>query len=474
MDEASLNDEFVRPLPLRALCAAQDRSAPRPASLAPPGARHCSPPSGLARLDDIDGTSASARIAIRDGQSATSTCAAMSVLGGLSRPPAPADSGLASHLHSHPYSQTGEEERPEDAGDTQQETLQLARTLSQRSKLGGDSNDPFLPKERAKFDAWGDNFDAAAWSKAVWDLSANDPHYGPHRTAGLAFDNLSAYGYGTDADYQSTVGNMPGKAFNMVKGLVSRQKGRKVQILEGVDGILEPGDMLVVLGPPGSGCSTFLKTLAGEAHGFYVGEESKLNYKGISAAVMKKNPTLPNLLFIMLLIFCGVLAKPDVFPKFWIFMYRISPFRYIANGLVSTGVRNALVQCTPEEFLNFTPTSGQTCGAYLAAYMASAGGYLVDENATEMCEFCTVRYTNDFLKLFSFSYNDRRRDLGISIVYVVVNFFAAIFLYWLARMPKESRKQKQSERQRVAAAGAKQRDAPMRSTQDKPFEKRVV
>ncbi|GAA5999769.1 hypothetical protein JCM10207_005901 [Rhodosporidiobolus poonsookiae] len=180
-------------------------------------------------------------------------------------------------------------EQPEDAGNAQEETTQLARTLSRRSERGVESNDPLRPEEGSRFDPWGDNFDAAAWSKAVWDLSANDPHYGPHRTAGLAFDNLSAYGYGTDADYQSTVGNMPGKAFNMVKGLVSRQKGRKVQILEGVDGILEPGDMLVVLGPPGSGCSTFLKTLAGETHGFYVGEESKLNYKGISASVMKKN-----------------------------------------------------------------------------------------------------------------------------------------------------------------------------------------
>lgn len=47
--------------------------------------------------------------------------------------------------------------------------------------------------------------------------------------------------------------------------------------------------MLVVLGPPGSGCSTFLKTIAGETHGFFVDESSYLNYQGISPELMRKN-----------------------------------------------------------------------------------------------------------------------------------------------------------------------------------------
>lgn len=38
-----------------------------------------------------------------------------------------------------------------------------------------------------------------------------------------------------------------------------------------------------------SGCSTFLKTLACETHGFFVSEESKLNYKGITPQQMRKN-----------------------------------------------------------------------------------------------------------------------------------------------------------------------------------------
>ena len=38
--------------------------------------------------------------------------------------------------------------------------------------------------------------------------------------------------------------------------------------------------MLVVLGPPGSGCTTMLKTLAGDRNGIYLDEGSELNYMG--------------------------------------------------------------------------------------------------------------------------------------------------------------------------------------------------
>lgn len=224
---------------------------------------------------------------------------------------------------------SGDEETPEEAQRrADQEVAGLARTMSRRSDAAHtSSDDPLRPTPDSQFDPWSDNFNARAWSKAVWSLTNL-----AHRTAGVAFENLGAHGYGTDSDYQSTVGNMPLKAFGMLKGLVSRNKGRRVQILEGVDGLLEPGDMLVVLGPPGrcvllqslvlqscilfqsrsdlsaadsrrrrarSGCSTFLKTLAGETQGFKVDPESNINYKGITPEQMKKN-----------LCVCALLGRP--------------------------------------------------------------------------------------------------------------------------------------------------------------------
>ncbi|TFL05156.1 putative ABC multidrug transporter [Pterulicium gracile] len=57
------------------------------------------------------------------------------------------------------------------------------------------------------------------------------------------------------------------------------EKKQKIQILRNVDGLVRSGEMLIVLGRPGSGCTTFLKTLAGETHGFYLEAETSIHYQ---------------------------------------------------------------------------------------------------------------------------------------------------------------------------------------------------
>jgi len=51
-------------------------------------------------------------------------------------------------------------------------------------------------------------------------------------------------------DYQKTVSNMPLSWVGSIRDKISGRK-RKVQILNGIDGVLDAGEMLVVLGPPG-------------------------------------------------------------------------------------------------------------------------------------------------------------------------------------------------------------------------------
>lgn len=82
-------------------------------------------------------------------------------------------------------------------------------------------------------------------------------------------------------DYQKTVGNIPLSWASSARDLISSRK-RKVEILDGLDGVLESGEMLVVLGPPGSGCTTLLKTIAGEMNGLYLDGASEINYRGES------------------------------------------------------------------------------------------------------------------------------------------------------------------------------------------------
>lgn len=54
-------------------------------------------------------------------------------------------------------------------------------------------------------------------------------------------------------DYQKTVGNLALAGLGALRDLIGNRK-RKVQILNGIDGVLEAGEMLVVLGPPGRYC----------------------------------------------------------------------------------------------------------------------------------------------------------------------------------------------------------------------------
>lgn len=146
-----------------------------------------------------------------------------------------------------------------------------------------------------------------------------------------------------------------------------------------------------------------------------------------------------NLLFMLSLIFCGVLAGPDTLPGFWIFMYRVSPFTYIVSGILSAAVANTNVECSENEFLRMEPESG-TCEDYLGPFIEEAGGYLRPgtEDSTSECSYCPMSSTNQFLDQVNISYDTRWRDFGITWVYIVFNIFAALFVYWLARVPKKS------------------------------------
>jgi ATP-binding cassette subfamily G (WHITE) protein 2 (PDR) len=151
---------------------------------------------------------------------------------------------------------------------------------------------------------------------------------------------------------------------------------------------------------------------------------------------------IANLIFSLSLIFCGVLASPTSLPGFWIFMYRVSPFTYLVSAMLSTGLANQIVTCADNEYLQFDPPSGQTCGAYLQTYINTAGGYVQNSQATENCSFCQIKSTNVFLTSVSANYSTRYRDFGIMWVFIIFNTFAALALYWLVRMPKTPKKSK--------------------------------
>lgn len=129
-----------------------------------------------------------------------------------------------------------------------QSIVKLARTHSQASNLA--SGHPYQYEEGSVLDVKCPNFKPKAWAKAMLNLQSQDPEHYQNRTAGFAFKDLNVWGYGSDTDYQKTVGNIFLEAVGLAKRLFGN-KGRQIDILQHLDGVVEEGEMLVVLGPPG-------------------------------------------------------------------------------------------------------------------------------------------------------------------------------------------------------------------------------
>ena len=107
--------------------------------------------------------------------------------------------------------------------------------------------------------------------------------------------------------------------------------------------------------------------------------------------------------------------------------------------MLSVGVGNSKVVCSDVEILRIQPPDIATCDQYMANYINTAGGYLVNPNDTSNCGYCTVAYTNVFVSQVSSSYSTRWLDFGLLWVYILFNIAGAVFIYWIARVPKKTK-----------------------------------
>ncbi|KAL3456007.1 ATP-binding cassette transporter [Aspergillus heterothallicus] len=167
----------------------------------------------------------------------------------------------------------------------------LARRLTMQSmphrESTGEHQNPFIKSDDPKLDPHSERFDAGYWARLVLQLSSENPSRYPRRTAGVSFRSLSVSGYGNPVAYQKTFANVVLQPLDMVLALLHR-KQRHVQILKQHDGLVRSGEMLLVLGRPGSGVSTLLKTIAGKTNGLKLDTVSDLNYQGIPRETMHR------------------------------------------------------------------------------------------------------------------------------------------------------------------------------------------
>ena len=186
-----------------------------------------------------------------------------------------------------PSTKVGEKEydvdSPDGSATMNHEIEELARRLSRHSTTAGEASvQAFSPELGSRLDPSSPNFDPRAWVKAFVRLTDSEEGSAPSRSLGVAFKGLNVYGWGSGAGHQKTLVDYPIDVVRFFARLLGGcgKKGDRVDILRDFEGVVEEGELLMVLGPPGSGCSTLLKTISGETAGLEVDPDSYMNFRG--------------------------------------------------------------------------------------------------------------------------------------------------------------------------------------------------
>jgi ABC-type multidrug transport system ATPase subunit len=113
------------------------------------------------------------------------------------------------------------------------------------------------------------------------------------RHVGVVWKNLTVKGMGLGAALQPTAGDIFTKLPRFFKNLITRGpksaagKPPVRTLIDDFSGCIKPGEMLLVLGRPGSGCSTFLKMIGNQRFG-YEDVQGEITYGGTDAKTMSK------------------------------------------------------------------------------------------------------------------------------------------------------------------------------------------
>lgn len=95
---------------------------------------------------------------------------------------------------------------------------------------------------------------------------------------------------------------------------------------------------------------------------------------------------------------------------------------HLTWDLIIIALGRSEISCASVEFVTLTPPSGQTCGQYMQGFISSAGGYLTNPEATDACEFCSMKTADKFLADgFNIFYDHHWRNFGIMMAFFLFN-----------------------------------------------------
>jgi ATP-binding cassette subfamily G (WHITE) protein 2 (SNQ2) len=181
--------------------------------------------------------------------------------------------------------------RPLSTGDRPRRRNSVTRT---EDGTAGDRSDDDETDEIAASEEKDDDFELGEFMKEGHFEKREDGQSA--KKVGVVYKNLTVKGVGSTATFARTLpdavlGTFGPDLYKLVSGWVpALRMGRGKQtrtLIYDFSGVVKDGEMCLVLGRPGSGCSTFLKAIANNRES-YAAVEGDVTYGGISAEKQKK------------------------------------------------------------------------------------------------------------------------------------------------------------------------------------------
>lgn len=149
---------------------------------------------------------------------------------------------------------------------------------------------------------------------------------------------------------------------------------------------------------------------------------------------------LVSFLYTFIVAFSGIVQPVNLMPGFWTFMYKLSPYTYFIQNLVSSFLHRREIHCSDKEMAFFNPPAGKTCGEFAEAFVNRAGGYIDNPSDDSNCGYCSFSNADEYLLTIGAKFSLRWRNVGFFFAYIIFNIGFCMCLYYLLRYSKLTNK----------------------------------
>ncbi|GAA6061045.1 hypothetical protein JCM10212_004619 [Sporobolomyces blumeae] len=135
--------------------------------------------------------------------------------------------------------------------------------------------------------------------------------------------------------------------------------------------------------------------------------------------------------------FNGSLMPYAQMPTYYRWLYHVSPFQHYVRSMLGTLLEHVKVECADFETVQFEVLPGQSCATYLAEYLETNSGHLLNPESTSTCRFCPLSSGVEFLATLNIVPSTRFRSFWILVGYTATNLVLAyLFVFFPPAVPR--------------------------------------